>query len=165
MSFLLRALHGLRRRFFHRAPVASPAPGDPRLADPWLAEVFATLGERYRLGPDSPDGARLLRRTARAVFHPFPVWLRASDRLVAADYEVRAHGPEPAAQARKLLDARVTAPLAALGLAPAGERSEEWAGTVFTRRYAGVCGQAPQAAAAVRFFCVDSELLLDTAAE
>jgi hypothetical protein len=132
-------------------------PADPRLAqDPWLGAIFASLGERYQL---APAGARILRRTGRARFNPMPVWLQG--RTVRGDYEVRG---DPAL-ARSLLDARVSAPLAALGLSPAGETVEDWAGSVLTRRYEGSCGSAGQAAAAVRFLCEDSELQVNLAAE
>ena len=166
MKRLLRALFSLRRRFSgSAAPARAPASDDPRLSDPWLLAVFERLGDRYQLGPDGQDGAQLLRRTARAKFHPFPVWLRAADQRLAADYEVRAHGQDPAALARRLLDARVGTPLRALGISPGEERTEEWGGTVLTRRYSGVCQDPEVAAAAVRFFCVESELQIDTAAE
>lgn len=167
MKRLLRALFSLRRRLFggEGAPATAPESDDPRLADPWLAAVFAKLGDRYQLGPDGESGAQLLRRTARAKFHPFPVWLRAADQQIAADYEVRAHGADPAAEARRLLDARVGGPLKALGFAPGDERTEEWGGTVLTRRYSGACADPEVAAAAVRFFCTGSELQVDTAAE
>ena len=165
MKRLLRALFSLRRKLFESAPAPAPARADPRLADPWLAALFAKLGDRYQLGADGEGGAQLLRRTARAKFHPFPIWLRATDRQIAADYEVRAHGADPAADARRLLDARVGAQLKALGLSPGDERTEEWGGTVLTRRYAGICADSEVAAAAVRFLCTESELQVDTAAE
>ncbi len=143
-----------------RAPPQRPA--DPRLAsDPWLGKVFALLGDRYQLGPDKDEGARVLRRTGRARFNEMPVWLRAAERLVRGDYEVRG---DPRA-ARALLDQRVSPPLSALGLTLADERTEEWAGTVLTRRYEGRCDSAEQAAAAVRFVCQESETQINLAAE
>ena len=76
----------LRALFRPRPPRAPRRPPDPRLEqDPWLGRLFAQLGERYQLGPDGPDGARVLRRTGRARFNPMPVWLRAQERLVRGD--------------------------------------------------------------------------------
>jgi hypothetical protein len=153
---LLRGLFAPRPR---RPP---PAPADPRMAaDAWLGGIFARLGERYGLGPDAPDGARVLRRTGRARFNPMPVWLRSADHAVRADYEVRG---EPAA-AKALLDERVGARLPALGLSQAAESVEEWAGTVLVRSYQGRFDSAEQAAAAVRFICEESETQLNLAAE
>ena len=152
----------LRALFRPRPPRPPRRPPDPRLEqDPWLGRLFAQLGERYQLGPDGPDGARVLRRTGRARFNPMPVWLRAQERLVRGDYEVRG---EPAT-AKALLDARVSAPLATLGLSQAAEAVEDWAGTVLTRSYAGRCEEPGQAAAAVRFICQESETQLNLAAE
>jgi hypothetical protein len=157
---MLRRL--LRALFRPRPPRAPPRPPDPRLeADPWLGRTFAALGERYQLGADAPDGARLLRRTGRARFNPMPVWLRSADRLVRGEYEVRGD----VAAAKALLDARVAARLSALGLGVAAESVEEWAGTVLTRRYEGRCETAEAAAAAVRFFCEESETQINLAAE
>ena len=150
------------RGLFAGKPKAPPRPADPRLAsDAWLGGVFARLGERYQLGPDSPDGARVLRRTGRARFNPMPVWLRAVDHAVRADYEVRGD----AAGARAVLDERVNARLPSLGLAQSAENVEEWAGTVLTRRYEGRCDSVEQAAAAVRFVCEESETQINLAAE
>ncbi len=144
-----------------RLPAPRP-PADPRLAtDAWLGAVFAQLGDRYQLGPDSPDGARVLRRTGRARFNPMPVWLRSTDFLVRAEYEAR--GEEAAARA--LLDQRLSGRLQALGLASASESVEEWAGTVVTRRYQGTCTAAASAAAVVRFVCEESETQINLAAE
>ena len=151
----------LRSWFTPRLPAPKPA-ADPRLAaDPWLGAVFAQLGDRYQLGPDSAAGARILRRTGRARFNPMPVWLRSADFLVSVDYEARGE----AAAARALLDQRLSARLAALGLAATAESVEEWAGTVLTRRYEGHCTTAENAAAAVRFICEDSETQINLAAE
>ena len=165
-------IRGLLRRFFaaRRALRATPAPvpsrpEDARIAaDPWLHTLFADLGERYQLGP---DGAQVLRRTGRARFNPMQVWLNAGEREVAGEYQVRGHGERDAAlaNARSILDARVSAPLRTLGLAAAGDAAEEWGGHVLTRRYRGRCDDARRAAAAVRFMCQDSEQLIDTAAE
>ena len=152
----------LRRlfRLFRRAPKAPPRPADPRLAqDPWLAALFARLGGRYQLGPDGPEGAPILRRTGRARFNPMPVWLQ--ERTVRGEYEVRG---DPA-QGKAILDARMTGPLRSLGLLQVGERIEEWAGSVLLRRYEGRCDSPEQAAAAVKFFCEESELQINTAAE
>lgn len=150
------------RSWFRPRPPAPRPPADPRLeADAWLGAVFAELGDRYQLGPDSPDGARVLRRTGRARFNPMPVWLRSADFLVRADYEARGE----AAAARALLDARLSSRMAALGLASAAESVEEWAGTVLTRRYQGHCTAAGNAAAAVRFVCEESETQINLAAE
>jgi hypothetical protein len=146
----------LLQRLFRSAP---RAPADPRLAqDPWLGALFARLGERYLL---APDGSRILRRTGRARFNAMPVFLDSSQRIVRGDYEVRG---DPA-RGKSILDARVSGPLAALGLTPAEESVEEWAGAVLTRSYQGRCDSAEQAAAAVKFFCEESELQINTAAE
>ncbi len=79
-------------RLLRPAPKAPPRqPVDPRVAaDPWLATLFAQLGDRYRLGTDGPDGAQVLRRTARTRFNPMQVWLRPGERAVLGDYQVRA---------------------------------------------------------------------------
>jgi hypothetical protein len=149
-------------RLFRSRPSPPPRPADPRLeADPWLGRIFALLGDRYQLGPDSPEGARVLRRTGRARFNPMPLWLRAAERTVRCDYEVRGD----AAAAKALLDARVSERLSALGLAAASEAVEEWAGSVLTRRYEGRCETAESAAAAVRFVCQESETQVNLAAE
>ena len=57
----------LIRSFFRPRPPPPPRrPADPRLEqDAWLGGTFARLGERYLLGPDSPEGARVLRRNSR----------------------------------------------------------------------------------------------------
>lgn len=152
------------RGLFRARPKPAPKPvADPRLdADPWLAEVYARLGDRYQL---ADDGERVLRRTGRARFNPMPVWIRGHD--VSCDYEVRAGGaPEKAAdEARTLLDGRVAARLEDLGLSKKSEKLEEWAGTVLVRTYQGRYESAERAAAAVRFVCEDSETQLNTAAE
>lgn len=151
----------LRRlfRLFRRAPKKPKLAADPRLlADPWLGGIFARLGERYQL---APDGARILRRTGRARFNPMPVFLDSAAHDVRGDYEVRG---DPVA-ARAFLDRRVTSSLAALGLTPAGESVEEWAGSVLIRRYAGRCESPEQAAPAVKFMCEESELQVNLAAE
>lgn len=151
-----------RALFARRLPPPPPRPADPRLeADPWLGRMFALLADRYQLGPDAADGAQVLRRTGRARFNPMRVWLRAAERIVRGEYEVRG---EPAA-ARALLDARVSARLAALGLSAVGESVDDWGGSVLTRRYEGRCESAEQAAAAVRFMCEDSEQQVNLAAE
>ena len=154
-------------RLLRPAPKRPPRqPEDPRVsADPWLAGLFAQLGDRYRLGSDSPDGAQVLRRTARARFNPMQVWLRPADRVVLGDYQVRAHGDGGTDHARTLLDVRVTPALRQLGLESAGELVEEWGGHVLTRRYQGRCPEPSHAAAAVRYMCQDSDQIIDTAAE
>jgi hypothetical protein len=157
---MLRKL--LKTLFRPRPPPPPPRPADPRLlADPWLGRLFAVLPERYQLGPDNVDGTQVLRRTGRARFNPMPVWLRPADHVVRGDYEVRG---DPAA-AKSLLDARVSARLSSLGLAVASDSVDEWAGTVLTRRYEGRCDSADQAAAAIRFFCEESEQQVNLAAE
>lgn len=159
---MLRLGKLVRGWFAPRPPKAPKAPPDARLAaDPWLAGIFARLGDRYQLGPDSPDGARVLRRTGRARFNPMPVWLRASEHAVRADYEVRGD----TAAAKALLDQRYGARLAVLGLAQSDESVEEWAGTVLVRRYRGNCDSPESAAAAVQFVCEESETQLNLAAE
>lgn len=152
----------LRSLLRPRPPPPPPRAADARLdADPWLGELFARLGERYQLGADGPEGARVLRRTGRARFNPMPVWLRAADRSVRADYEVRGE----VAAAKALLDGRISGQLTAFGLSQTGESVEEWAGTVLTRTYAGRCDTAEQAAEAVRFVCQNSETQTNLAAE
>lgn len=142
------------RKLFARKPS-----GDPRLAaDPWLGGTFKRLGERYQLGP---DGSRVLRRTGRARFNPMPVWLVSPDHVVRAEYEVRGAIEE----ARKLLDDRVAARMQALGLSGAGDKVEDWGGSVLTRTYQGRCDSAESAAAAVRFACEESETQVNLAAE
>src|SRR5437764_3878078 len=144
----------LRALFRPRPPPPPPRPPDPRLeADPWLGRLFALLPDRYQLGPDAADGAQVLRRTGRARFNPMPVWLRAPERLVRGDYEVRGD----AAAGKALLDARVSQRLAAMGIAHASESVEDWGGTVLTRRYEGRCDTSEQAAAATRFVCEAAE--------
>jgi hypothetical protein len=162
---LLRTLFGARRAL-RKKPAAAP-PQDPRAAaDPWLAEMLVHLGERYRLGEEGADGTRILRRTARERFNPMQIWLRPAERLVVGEYEIRAHG-DPAvalAQARSLLDKRLSGPLARLGLAPGREAVEEWGGQVLTRRYEGRLDDAARAAEAIEFIC-HSEQIIDTNAE
>jgi hypothetical protein len=154
-------------RLLRPAPRPPPRlPQDPRVAaDPWLATMFAQLGDRYRLGAEGPDGAQVLRRTARARFNPMQVWLRSSEHAVLGDYQVRAHGDHGTEKARALLDARVSPALRQLGLDPSGETVEEWGGHVLTRRYLGRCDDPLRGAAAVRYMCQDSEQIIDTAAE
>jgi hypothetical protein len=154
-------------RLLRPAPKAPPRqPEDARVAaDPWLAKMFAQLGDRYRLGGDGPDGTQVLRRTARARFNPMLVWLRPSEHVVLGDYQVRAHGDQSADIARSLLDSRVSPALRQLGLESSTESVEEWGGQVLTRRYSGHCEQPSQAAAAVRYMCQESDQIIDTAAE
>ena len=152
----------LRALFRPRPPPPPPRPADPRLeADPWLGRLFEILPERYQLGPDAADGAQVLRRTGRARFNPMQLWVKAADRVVLGDYEVRGNP----ARARKVLDDRVSQRLAALGLSVAAESVQDWAGEVLTRRYQGRCDAPEQAAAAIRFFCEGSEQQLNLAAE
>ena len=103
----------------------------------------------------------MLRRTGRARFNPMRVWVRPQERVVRGDYEVRGD----AVAGKALLDARVSQRLAALGIAPASESVEDWGGTVLTRRYEGRCETSEQAAAAIRFFCEESEQQVNLAAE
>jgi hypothetical protein len=128
--------------------------------------MLARLGERYRLGEDGADGTRILRRTGRERFNPMQVWLRPAERLVVGEYEVRAHGDAASAlaQARALLDARLSGPLAKLGLSPEREAVEEWGGQVLIRRYQGRLDDASRAADAIQFIC-NSEQIIDTNAE
>jgi hypothetical protein len=157
---MLRKL--LRALFRPRPPPPPPRPADPRLeADPWLGRIFELLPARYQLGADAPDGTQILRRTGRARFNPMQLWLKTAERVVRGDYEVRG---DPAA-ARTTLDARVSGRLASLGLAPTSESVQDWGGKVLTRRYEGRCDAPDQAAAAIRFFCEDSEQQLNLASE
>jgi hypothetical protein len=154
-------LSKLLRGFFTKSPPPPKPKADPRLAaDPYLAQMFARLGERYSLGP---DGAQILRRTGRARFNPMPVWVR--ERVVSCDYEVRAPSQDAVPQAKALLETRYSAALAALGLQQSGERVEEWAGAVLVRHYEGRCESPDQAASAVRWICEDSETQINLAAE
>lgn len=147
------------RKLFARKPKAPARAADERIAsEPWLAGLFGALGHRYQLGI---DGEQILRRTGRARFNPMPVFVRPASRTVAGDYEVRGD----VARGRALLDERVGPPLAALGVTKGLERVEDWAGDVLIRRYEGRCDDARVAAAAVKFFCEDSELQVNTAAE
>jgi hypothetical protein len=123
--------------------------------------LFAVLPDRYQLGPDGPEGAQVMRRTGKARFNPMRVWVRAPERVVRGEYEVRG---EPAA-AKALLDARVSQRLLGLGLTLAEEAVDDWGGSVLTRKYEGRCESAEQAAAAVRFFCEESEQQVNLAAE
>jgi len=152
----------LRALFRPRPPPPPPRPADPRLgADPWLGRIFALLPDRYQLGGDVADGTQVLRRTGRARFNPMQLWLKTTDRVVLGDYEVRG---DPAA-ARTVLDARVSGRLATLGFSVAVESVQDWGGNVLTRRYQGRCEAPEQAAAAIRFFCEDSEQQMNLAAE
>jgi hypothetical protein len=165
---LLRKFFGARRALRSHAPRGPAVPQDPRAAaDPWLSAMLAHLGERYRLGDDGADGTRILRRTGRERFNPMQVWLRPSERLVVGEYEVRTHGDAASAlsKARALLDARLSGPLAKLGLAPGPDAVEEWGGHVLTRRYQGRLDDAVRAAAAIHFICQESEQIVDTNAE
>ena len=151
----------LRWLFSPRAkgPRRAAGPPDPRVAaDPWLAGVFARLGERYQLGP---DGSQILRRTGRARFNPMPVWVQPVAQVVRASYEVRG---DPS-RARALLDERVGGALGKLGLSGAGDKVEDWAGSVLTRTYEGRCETPEAAAAAVQFACEQSETQINLAAE
>jgi hypothetical protein len=78
---------------------------------------------------------------------------------------VRGHGADPAADARRVLDAQISPRLAEHGLAPARERTEEWGGIVLIRCYQGRCDEPARAAAAVRFMCQESDQVMDTASE
>lgn len=155
----------LRSWFAPRPPPPPPRPRDPRFEeDPWLAAVFAALGERYQL---EPGGTRVLRRTGRARFNPMAVWIDPPARTVRAEYEVRGTGPRErvVGQADSLLDARVAPRLRDLGLTLVSQQAEDWAGTVVTRRYEGRWEEPRRAADAVRFACEDSEQQLNLAAE
>lgn len=157
-----RVLHLLRRSRKRRAV----RPKDPRVdADPWLAQMFDELGERYRLGADLSDGIQVLRRTARARFNPMRVYLRPNNRAVVGDYDVRLREGKTVPEGRTLLDSKVSARLSALGLRPSKEGIEEWGGVVIVRRYEGLCPDAHLAASAVRFMCEESEQVIDALAE
>ncbi len=147
------------RKVLARVPKAPPRVADARFAaDPWLGALFAGLSDRYRL---AEDGSQILRRTGRERFNKMPVWIQSTGRSVAGDYEVRGD----VARGREILNERVTPRLAALGLSKGIESVEDWAGDVLTRRYQGRCDDAVTAAAAVKFFCEESELQINTAAE
>jgi hypothetical protein len=159
--FLARLFYGLRRASRAPAPAAPPPPADARALDPWTREVLAALGERYRLGEDTPDGTQMLCRVGRARFNPMRVWLRAADRAVAGDYDVRVHGGKSLDDGRSLLDREAGAALLSLGLRVARESVEAWAGQVITRRYEGAGLDAATAARAVRFMCQESAQAMD----
>jgi hypothetical protein len=164
---LLRTLSGLRRaaRGSSAAPAPPPSLADPRARDPWMAAVLGALGERYQLGEDKADGAQVLRRTGRTRFNPMLVYLSAAARSVVGFYEVRAHGERAADEARAVLDAKISVALQARGLEAAGDRVEDWGGTVVIRRYQGRVEEPGAAAGAVRFMCQESDQVMDTAAE
>ena len=162
----LRTLFGLKRAVLGGAKAAVPVVRtDPRAGDPWVSALLDALGDRYLLGDDKPDGAQVLRRTGRERFNPMLVYLRAAEHAVIGFYEVRGHGEHPAAEARRVLDKLVSAPLAEHGLLPGQERIEEWGGTVLIRRYEGRCDEPVRAAGAVRFMCQESDQVMDTASE
>jgi hypothetical protein len=123
--------------------------------------MFAVLPDRYQLGSETAEGTQVLRRTGRARFNPMRVWVRPAERTVRGEYEVRG---DPAA-AKALLDARVSSRLAGLGLQPADDSVQDWGGSVLTRLYQGKVESADQAAAAIRFFCEESEQQVNLAAE
>lgn len=141
-------------------------PPDPRaLASPWLAAMLDKVGDRYRLGPDTPNGIQLLRRTGKARFNPMRTYLRPDGHVVVCDYEVHVHGGKSIDDGRAMLDRDVGPRLAPLGLRAGADRVETWAGEFLTRRYEGACPDVETAAAAVRFACELSETVMDTAAE
>ncbi|MFZ5468005.1 MAG: transmembrane 220 family protein [Myxococcota bacterium] len=149
---------GRKRRFRH--------PPDPRVAaHPWLGAMLEALGERYRLGQDAADGIQLLCRTGKARFNPMRVWVRPADHHVLGDYDVRIEEGKPVEVGRALLDQRVSPRLGPLGLTPAQETVEEWAGMVLTRRYAGSCPDPGRAAQAVELMCRGSDQVMNTALE
>ena len=156
-------LRRLLRLFFRpRPPPPPPRPPDPRLlADPWLGRLFALLPDRYQLGKEAVEGTQVLRRTGKARFNAMRVWLRPADRVVRGEYEVRG---DPAA-AKALLDGRISQPLSALGLSAVDESVADWGGSVLTRLYEGRCDSPDRAAAAIRFFCEQSEQQVNLAAE
>jgi hypothetical protein len=123
------------------------------------------VGDRYRLGPDVPDGIQVMRRTGKERFNPMRVYLQTSLSLVLGDYDVRIRDGRSLEDGRQILDERVSRRVSALGLRPVRETVEEWGGQVITRRYAGECPDPKIAAAAVRFICEESEQIIDTAAE
>jgi hypothetical protein len=164
--WLARTFFGARRALrggpaHAEAPAITPGPA----TDPWVAALLAELGERYRLGGETPDGQQLLCRQSRARFNPMRVWVRSADRAVLGDYDVRVHGGKSLDDGRTLLDREVGAALGALGLKPAGESVEAWAGQVITRRYQGAGLEPRAAAAAVHFMCQESSPALDVDAE
>jgi hypothetical protein len=161
LRFLLRLFYGLRRASHAPAPPAAPVSGDARAHAPWAREVLAALGGRYRLGEETPDGTQVLCRVARARFNPMRVWLRAAERAVAGDYDVRVHGGRSLDDGRALLDREVGAALAVWGLRAGRESVEEWAGHVITRRYEGMGLGAATAARAVHFMCQESAQAMD----
>jgi len=162
---VLGILFRLKRLFTTGRPRPS-RPADPRVdSDPWLAPLFDALGERYRLGGQTPEGLQLLRRTGKERFTPQRLYLRPDSHHLRGDYDVRVREGATLETGRSLLDSRVGAPLQQLGLSPTQESVEEWGGQVITRRYEGTVADPVQAAAAVRFICERSEQIIDTAAE
>lgn len=166
---------GALTRWFHRVrlllrgkprPAPAQRPPDPRVdQSPWLAGLLDDLGARYRLGEDGADGIQVIRRTGKERFNPMRVYLRPTDSNVAGDYDVRIRGGKSLDFGRQLLDRRVGARLAELGLRPTRETVEEWGGHVITRRYEAPCADARQAAAVVRFICEQSDQVMDSEAE
>ncbi len=163
---LLRTLFGIKRAVFGDARPQKAAPSaDPRAQDPWMGAILESLGARYQLGEDKPDGAQVLRRTGRERFNPMMVFLRAAEHTVTGSYEVRGHGDDPAADARRVLDAQITPRLLRCGLTGTTDKTEEWGGLVLIRRYQGRCDEPGRAADAVRFMCQESDQVMDTATE
>src|SRR5688500_11160502 len=79
------------KRFFTGGERARPKrAADARVdSDPWLAPLFDELGERYRLGPETPHGLQLLRRTGKERFNPMRAYLRPGNHNICGDYDVR----------------------------------------------------------------------------
>jgi len=111
-------LRGLLRALFRRARARAASSPDPRLeTDPWLGKDVRVLGDRYQLGADAPDGARLLRRTGAGALQSDAGVAALRGSVGSGEYEVRGD----VAAAKALLDARVAARLSALGLGVAAE--------------------------------------------
>ena len=161
---LIRIGRALRGLFVDKGPPKPPP--DPRaLANPWLGTILDRLGDRYRLGPDTPDGIQVLRRTGKARFNPMRAWLRTEGALVACDYEAHVGEGQSVDLGRELLDRQVKERLKALGLVQTSEKVEAWHGHVVTRRYQGACADAGAAVAAIRHICEYSEQVIDAATQ
>ncbi len=160
----VRIARALRALFTDHGPPKPPP--DPRaLANPWLGGILDQLGDRYRLGDDTPVGIQILRRTGKARFNPMRVWVRPDGQRVTCEYEAHVSEGQPAEAGKELLDRAVGGRLQELGLAPLDERVEAWHGHLVTRRYQGPCNGVPAATAAIRFVCEYSETVLDTASQ
>jgi hypothetical protein len=161
-AIFVRIGRSLRALFRDKGPQKPPP--DPRaLANPWLGKLLDQLGERYRLGADTPQGIQILRRTGKARFNPMRAWLRTASCIVSCEYEAHVPEGEDAEAGRRLLDRSITSKLKELGLSQTSEKVEAWHGHLVTRGYEGPLADIGAAVAAVRYICELSEQVMDTA--